>query len=299
MQGAHEAAHTHARPPLRVTPAHLPAHPPIHLPTPTHPPTPLSRSVWPAERRVLRMWPVQRLHLWPHLSRRELPHRAPPGRVLDDRAGNGVLHAGGWVGCAFVVGAGASPPFARTRPARQPAHPPTHSSHPPTPPTHPPPPDDMACAEDYVRYCCSWLLQHCRPDLDFIASMIDKGCIERLEQVCGVCGLSEYVCVCVCVRDCGSGRLVGCARPLLPPKGPTPHPHHTHTHTHTTPHTRTLFTRPPRWPPPPSSESPTQRQSRSWRGWWRAERSSLSLRWSGASTCRWVLGCGGVGGVGG
>jgi asparaginyl-tRNA synthetase len=22
--------------------------------------------------------------------------------------------------------------------------------------------DDMACAEDYVRFCCSYLLQHCR-----------------------------------------------------------------------------------------------------------------------------------------
>ena len=22
--------------------------------------------------------------------------------------------------------------------------------------------DDMACAEDYVRFCCKWLLEHCR-----------------------------------------------------------------------------------------------------------------------------------------
>ena len=33
----------------------------------------------------------QRLHLRPHLPRRELEHAAPPGRVLHDRAGDGVL----------------------------------------------------------------------------------------------------------------------------------------------------------------------------------------------------------------
>ena len=41
----------------------------------------------------------------------------------------------------------------------------------------------MQCAEDYVRYCCRHLLDTCRPDLDFIVSMVDKGAIERLEQV--------------------------------------------------------------------------------------------------------------------
>ncbi|KAL4441815.1 hypothetical protein ABPG77_003731 [Micractinium sp. CCAP 211/92] len=43
--------------------------------------------------------------------------------------------------------------------------------------------DDMQCAEDYVRFCCRYLLDHCRPDLDFISSMIDKTAIARLEQV--------------------------------------------------------------------------------------------------------------------
>ena len=43
--------------------------------------------------------------------------------------------------------------------------------------------DDMACAEDYVRHCCAHLLAHCRADLDFIVSMVDKGAIARLEQV--------------------------------------------------------------------------------------------------------------------
>lgn len=41
----------------------------------------------------------------------------------------------------------------------------------------------MQCAEDYVRFCCRYLLDHCRPDLDFINSMIDKTAIARLEQV--------------------------------------------------------------------------------------------------------------------
>lgn len=43
--------------------------------------------------------------------------------------------------------------------------------------------DDMRCAEDYVRFCCKHLLETCKPDLDFIAKMIDPSCIERLEQV--------------------------------------------------------------------------------------------------------------------
>ncbi|GAB4818156.1 hypothetical protein N2152v2_005202 [Parachlorella kessleri] len=43
--------------------------------------------------------------------------------------------------------------------------------------------DDMQCAEDYVRYCCHYLLKNCRADLDFINNMIDKTAIARLEQV--------------------------------------------------------------------------------------------------------------------
>jgi asparaginyl-tRNA synthetase len=41
----------------------------------------------------------------------------------------------------------------------------------------------MQCAEDYVRFCCKHLLDTCRQDLDFITKMIDKGAIERLQQV--------------------------------------------------------------------------------------------------------------------
>lgn len=43
--------------------------------------------------------------------------------------------------------------------------------------------DDMACAEDYVRFCCTHLLAHCRPDLEFMVKMVDPTAIERLEQV--------------------------------------------------------------------------------------------------------------------
>ena len=45
----------------------------------------------PARSRDLRARLRQRLHLRPDVPRRELEHAAPPGRVLDDRAGDGVL----------------------------------------------------------------------------------------------------------------------------------------------------------------------------------------------------------------
>jgi asparaginyl-tRNA synthetase len=41
----------------------------------------------------------------------------------------------------------------------------------------------MNCAEDYVRFCCAFLLERCRSDLEFIVKMVDKGAIERLQQV--------------------------------------------------------------------------------------------------------------------
>ncbi|KAG7673083.1 hypothetical protein KSW81_006298 [Nannochloris sp. 'desiccata'] len=43
--------------------------------------------------------------------------------------------------------------------------------------------DDMTCAEDYVRYCCNYLLTNCRGDLEFITKMVDKDAVSRLEQV--------------------------------------------------------------------------------------------------------------------
>lgn len=41
----------------------------------------------------------------------------------------------------------------------------------------------MRCAEDYVRFCCKYLLEHCIPDLNFINKMIDATAIARLQQV--------------------------------------------------------------------------------------------------------------------
>jgi asparaginyl-tRNA synthetase len=43
--------------------------------------------------------------------------------------------------------------------------------------------DDMACAEDYVRYCAAHLLATCMPDLEFLAKMVDSTCVDRLKQV--------------------------------------------------------------------------------------------------------------------
>ena len=43
--------------------------------------------------------------------------------------------------------------------------------------------DDMQCAEDYVKFCCSYLLEKCMGDLEFFAKMYDPTCIERVKQI--------------------------------------------------------------------------------------------------------------------
>merc|ERR1719401_546794 len=43
--------------------------------------------------------------------------------------------------------------------------------------------DDMDLAEDYVRYCCQYVLDHCAQDLAFFEKMVDKTCVSRLRQV--------------------------------------------------------------------------------------------------------------------
>lgn len=43
--------------------------------------------------------------------------------------------------------------------------------------------DDMDCAEQYVRFCCKWLLDKCYDDLQFFQKMFDKECINRIESV--------------------------------------------------------------------------------------------------------------------
>lgn len=41
----------------------------------------------------------------------------------------------------------------------------------------------MQCAEDYVRYCCQFVLDNCGSDLAFITQLIDKTAVERLQHV--------------------------------------------------------------------------------------------------------------------
>jgi asparaginyl-tRNA synthetase len=47
----------------------------------------------------------------------------------------------------------------------------------------------MNCAENYVKYLCKWLLEHCREDVKFISDKYerdgrhDRTAIERLELV--------------------------------------------------------------------------------------------------------------------
>ncbi|EEF48129.1 aspartyl-tRNA synthetase, putative [Ricinus communis] len=43
--------------------------------------------------------------------------------------------------------------------------------------------DDMNCAEAYVKYMCQWLLDKCLDDMELMAKLYDKGCIERLKMV--------------------------------------------------------------------------------------------------------------------
>ncbi|KAJ6806463.1 asparagine--tRNA ligase, cytoplasmic 1-like [Iris pallida] len=43
--------------------------------------------------------------------------------------------------------------------------------------------DDMNYAENYVRYLCKWLLDHCLEDMEFMVKNFDKTAIERLKLV--------------------------------------------------------------------------------------------------------------------
>ena len=43
--------------------------------------------------------------------------------------------------------------------------------------------DDMDCAEAYVKYCCEYLLERCRDDLEFFVANVDARAIERVENV--------------------------------------------------------------------------------------------------------------------
>ncbi|XP_010921956.1 asparagine--tRNA ligase, cytoplasmic 1 [Elaeis guineensis] len=43
--------------------------------------------------------------------------------------------------------------------------------------------DDMNYAENYVKFLCQWLLDHCREDMEFMVKQFDKTAIDRLKLV--------------------------------------------------------------------------------------------------------------------
>jgi len=43
--------------------------------------------------------------------------------------------------------------------------------------------DNMQLAEEFIKYCIQWALDHCREDLEFLASLYDKELFERLQFV--------------------------------------------------------------------------------------------------------------------
>lgn len=43
--------------------------------------------------------------------------------------------------------------------------------------------DDMACAEQYLKYCITYILEHCKEDLEFFNKFIEKGLLEKLQNL--------------------------------------------------------------------------------------------------------------------
>jgi asparaginyl-tRNA synthetase len=43
--------------------------------------------------------------------------------------------------------------------------------------------EDMALAEDYLKFCTQWVLDHCSEDLDFFEATFEKGLKDRLRNV--------------------------------------------------------------------------------------------------------------------
>lgn len=43
--------------------------------------------------------------------------------------------------------------------------------------------DLMDLEEEFIKYCINWALENCKDDLEFLNNMIDKGLIERLQEV--------------------------------------------------------------------------------------------------------------------
>merc|ERR1719480_775513 len=43
--------------------------------------------------------------------------------------------------------------------------------------------DDMDCAEDYLKFCVQYALDHNRDDLEFFDDRVEKGLVKRLENL--------------------------------------------------------------------------------------------------------------------
>ena len=71
--------------------------------------------------------------------------------------------------------------------------------------------DDMNCAEDYVRFMCQWLLDHCLDDMKFLSKLYDNTAIDRLKMVASTpfvrITYTEAVQLLEKVRSCDEVRL--------------------------------------------------------------------------------------------
>lgn len=70
----------------------------------------------------------------------------------------------------------------------------------------------MQLAEDYIRYLCQYLLDHCGEDLELMKKLYDKTCIDRLTAVAstpfGRVSYTEAIDILLKVRGKGEGALV-------------------------------------------------------------------------------------------
>ena len=44
--------------------------------------------------------------------------------------------------------------------------------------------DNMDLAEEFIKYCVGYALEHCKDDIEFLSQMYDKDLVERLRHVC-------------------------------------------------------------------------------------------------------------------
>lgn len=43
--------------------------------------------------------------------------------------------------------------------------------------------DAMKCADDYFKFLCTWIVEKCGRDMEFISGRIDRTSIERLQSM--------------------------------------------------------------------------------------------------------------------